>query len=291
MRWVVAISFFTVLSCSSEMNVTSMKGSFMFGTQGLTSLDLETNGVSKIIDTPFRLVKYFDFITSDKLLVSAYDLKATQDREKIEVWSVNGSIIESFEHGSNASYFDNSNTVVFYNSNGHLVRKNLNHSVTEQVILERNNKFQNKPVIKTGDGTFLFVKEVNGEYRIYEFSLLTDMAIDKPAFGDCSLDKSLWIPYLSALLCQYREQNGKITNEYFLIDANGKSTQIYFNVPSVWPITIFDDGSKILLQQRITTNMGTKEIHPLWVYDLVEKKSVKVAENVYVSGVIRERNF
>lgn len=290
MRWVLLVFLFAISSCSSEVRVTPMEGSFIFGTHGLATLDLESNAVTKIVDTPFRLVKYFDFVTSDKLLVSAYDLNATETREKIEIWATDGTVLEEFELGSNAVYFEKHNAVVFHNSNGNLVRRDLVGNGSEQLMIEHSNRFQNKPVVKISDSSFLFIKEVNQKYEIYEFSLLTNTAVAKPELKDCSLDKSLWISSAKSLLCQQREQSGKITGNYFLIETNGKSTQIDFGVSGAWPITVFNESSFILLQERTTTDLGMKEVHPLWAYDLIHKKSVKVAENIYIPSEIKVYN-
>lgn len=289
MRWFIIICLFAISSCSSEVKIIPMQGSFIFGTQGLNSLDLESNAVTKIVDTPSRLVNHFDFVTSDKILVSVYELNATNTRAKIEIWSPDGTILQEFGLGSNAVFFEKHNAVVFHNANGHLVRRNLMGSNAEQETIEQKNKFQNEPVVKTSDSSFLFIKEVSHNYEIYEFSFLTNTVVAKQEFRNCSLDKSLWVTQMKSLLCQQRENNGKITGNYFLKDINGKSTPVDFGVSGAWPIAVFNESSFILLQERTTTNMGTKEVHPLWAYDLIEKKSVKVAENVYIPSEIKER--
>ena len=290
MRLIILLFFFTISSCSSEVRIVPMEGSFIFGTHGLATLDLKSNAVTKIVDTPFRLIEYFDFVTSDKLLVSVYELNPSETREKIEIWATDGAVLEEFELGSNAVYFEKHKTVVFHNSNGNLVHRNLVDSDSEQVMIEHNNRFQNMPVVKTSDSSFLFVKEISQNYEIYEFSLLTNTAVAKPEFKDCSLDKSLWLSQAKSLLCQQREQSGKITGNYFLKEINGKSTPIDFGVSGAWPITVFNESAFILLQERTTTNLGTREIHPLWAYNLIQKKVVKIADDIYIASEIKESN-
>jgi hypothetical protein len=277
-----------LFSCSGDEMVVQMDGKFIFGNHGLSILDLGSNEVDILVDTPFRLIKYFDLIDDEKTLISAYELNATEGREKIEIWSLDGSLVQEIGLGSNAVYFSKHDIVVFHDSQGNLAYKPLSDTESSATIIEHNNKFQNKPVIKTGEDSFLYIKEVDEDYGVFEFSFILRESVKKSKFKQCYLDKSLWVPELHSLICQIRKPNGKLTGEFSLVGSAEGVVTLDFGVHGAWPLTTFRKGRFVLLQQRTTTNFGTKEIHPLWAFDLVERKSVKVAENIYVPSEIKE---
>jgi hypothetical protein len=287
-RLLLLIILVTLLSCTVEKSSFMLDGKVIYSAQGLKVFNLRSKEVSVISETPFRLINYFDYVNDKNLLVSIFELNATPNRERIELWSKQGEVIREVALGSNAVYFEQFEKIVFNDKKGDLIISELNGGIETHILIEANNKFQNKPVLKTALDSFLYVKEIGGEYNIAEYSLTKKSSTIKIVFQNCSLDKSIWLSKKSALLCQERLRDGEISGSYKLVNINGEIEEMNFGVDGSWPLTSLEDEHYILLQQRTTDNFGTKEIHSVWVYDIESSQTHMIFDDLYMPSEVRQ---
>ena len=91
-----------------------------------------------------------------------------------------------------------------------------------------------------------------------------------------------------ALICQEREYNSKRTGNYYLVPRTGNPVKLDFGIEGAWPLASLKDKKYILLQERTTNNFGTKEVHPLWIYDMSDKKLNLMSKDVYMTSKVLE---
>ncbi|MCP3852906.1 MAG: hypothetical protein GY694_22160 [Gammaproteobacteria bacterium] len=303
----ISSMFLFLKICSVVIVVLATNTGFSSGSNDMSNINkgvIYTDVGQAIKEYSFATKRWTDVLYDPTVIFSAIgklndeELVFSYYRQKI-ILKLNRHTgdFEIIGEGHHPLYIKDQSKLVFYRGVPGEARTALyiadyNHSLGSIEEIDQHPPVGIRTPILISDSEFLYASRRSGRHGVWRYNVVTSKSDHLPELRNCALWHAFWKQPTQQLLCAEIKDDGNSTRRFYMSGIDGKNKEyIDFGKGSFRPVLYIEEYDAIILQQRTSTLIPIKEIHPVWIYDMKTGNKTKIADNMPIGDAVWYSEF